>query len=272
MSQSNNKPVALVLGAAVATGTLVAGSLFSMQAMANGYMQDAPKAEAKATEGKCGEGKCGEGKCGGSKPADAKHAHEGGCGMAKMDTDKDGRLSRAEFDAAHKGKEEKFASHDLDGDGFISQAEMDAHHLRHRHDGRGGVIGQLLEEELVHRHGRRIEESHRVAVRRRLDQRLGRDHGCATGLVVDDEGLAGLLGQHRRDLASQVVGGASCRIGNDDPHRLGGEAVRHSGQSDQSGGRDSGPPANPCISHDVSPAKVVNPLNHDHHRASRLRR
>ena len=55
MSQSNNKPVALVLGAAVATGTLVAGSLFSMQAMANGYMQDAPKAEAKATEGKCGE-------------------------------------------------------------------------------------------------------------------------------------------------------------------------------------------------------------------------
>ena len=30
MSQSNNKPVALVLGAAVATGTLVAGSLFSM--------------------------------------------------------------------------------------------------------------------------------------------------------------------------------------------------------------------------------------------------
>ena len=48
--------------------------------------------------------------------------------MAKMDTDKDGRLSRAEFDAAHKGSEETFASHDGDGDGFISQAEMDAHH------------------------------------------------------------------------------------------------------------------------------------------------
>lgn len=30
MSQSNNKPVALVLGAAVATGTLVAGSLFEI--------------------------------------------------------------------------------------------------------------------------------------------------------------------------------------------------------------------------------------------------
>ena len=122
MSKSNNTSIALAIGAAVA-----AGSLFSMQAMANGYMQDAPKAEAKATEGKCGEGKCGEGKCGGMK-ADAKATHEGGCGMAKMDTDKDGRLSRAEFDAAHKGSEEKFAGHDLDGDGFITQAEMDKHH------------------------------------------------------------------------------------------------------------------------------------------------
>ena len=65
MSKTQNKPIALAIGAAVATGTLVAGSLFSMQAMAGGYMQDAAKAEAKAAEGKCGEGKCGEGKCGG---------------------------------------------------------------------------------------------------------------------------------------------------------------------------------------------------------------
>ncbi|HSD17909.1 MAG TPA: hypothetical protein VLC71_11710 [Thermomonas sp.] len=119
MSQSR-KPLALLVGAAVA-----AGSLFSMDAMAHGYMQD-KAAAAKAGEGKCGEGKCGEGKCGGQ--AAGKDAHEGGCGMAKMDTDKDGRLSRAEFDAAHKGKEEKFAAHDADGDGFISQAEMDKHH------------------------------------------------------------------------------------------------------------------------------------------------
>ena len=48
--------------------------------------------------------------------------------MADMDADKDGRLSRAEFDAAHKGMEEKFAAHDIDGDGFITQAEMDQHH------------------------------------------------------------------------------------------------------------------------------------------------
>lgn len=121
MSQSN-KSLALVIGAAVATGSLVGGSLFSMQAMAHGYMQDAPAAAKTA------EGKCGEGKCGGSKADAAKASHEGGCGMAKMDTDKDGRLSRAEFDAAHKGSEEKFAAHDGDGDGFITQAEMDAHH------------------------------------------------------------------------------------------------------------------------------------------------
>jgi uncharacterized low-complexity protein len=132
MSKSNNTPMALVIGTAVATGTLVAGSLFSMEAMASGYMQDAV---AKTTaEGKCGEGKCGEGKCGGDAAAKGSGASVGKPNpgkhhtMAGMDTDKDGRLSRAEFDAAHKGSEEKFGAHDLDGDGFITQAEMDKHH------------------------------------------------------------------------------------------------------------------------------------------------
>ena len=44
MSQSRN-PLALVIGAAVATGAL-AGPLFSMDAMAHGYLQDPPKAAA----------------------------------------------------------------------------------------------------------------------------------------------------------------------------------------------------------------------------------
>jgi hypothetical protein len=48
--------------------------------------------------------------------------------MADMDSDKDGRLSRSEFAAAHGGKTDEFAAHDGNGDGFISQAEMDAHH------------------------------------------------------------------------------------------------------------------------------------------------
>ena len=114
MSQSRN-PLALVIGAAVATGAL-AGPLFSMDAMAHGYLQDPPK--AASSEGKCGAGMMG---------AD-KSRHEGSCGMAQKDTDKDGRLSRAEFAAAHGGKDTMFPKIDTDGDGFISQAEMDAHH------------------------------------------------------------------------------------------------------------------------------------------------
>ena len=126
MSQSR-KPAALAFGAAVATGTLLAGSMFSMQAMAQGYMHD-PAAKTMTAEGKCGEGKCGGDKAkreAGGGMASGKRQHHS---MADMDTDKDGRLSRAEFDAAHKGSEEKFGGHDGNGDGFITQAEMDAHH------------------------------------------------------------------------------------------------------------------------------------------------
>ena len=60
-------------------------------------------------------------------PTESKAA-EGSCGMDKMDGDKDGRISKAEFAAAHDGKDDQFAAHDPDGDGFISAAEMDAHH------------------------------------------------------------------------------------------------------------------------------------------------
>ncbi|MEO5962231.1 MAG: EF-hand domain-containing protein [Thermomonas sp.] len=119
MSQSS-KQLTLAISAAIA-----AGSMFSMQAMAGGYMQDTP---TTAKTDKMAEGKCGEGKCGGQKADAAKAGHEGSCGMAKMDTDKDGRLSRAEFNTAHKGSEAKFAGYDGDGDGFIAQAEMDTHH------------------------------------------------------------------------------------------------------------------------------------------------
>lgn len=45
-----------------------------------------------------------------------------------IDTDKDGRISRNEFAAAHSGKSEKFSSIDRNGDGFISKDEFDAHH------------------------------------------------------------------------------------------------------------------------------------------------
>ncbi|NUQ15765.1 MAG: EF-hand domain-containing protein, partial [Flavobacteriales bacterium] len=37
--------------------------------------------------------------------------------MAQKDTDKDGRISRAEFAAAHAGKDTMFPKIDTDGDG-----------------------------------------------------------------------------------------------------------------------------------------------------------
>ena len=136
MSKTTTKPAAVAV--ALASGILLAGSTFAMEPLAQGYLLAAPEAA------KAGEGKCGEGKCGGQA---AKAAHEGGCGMAKMDTDKDGRLSRAEFDAAHKGSEEKFAGHDLDGDGFITQAEMDKHHadMKAKGDGKAATEGKCGE-------------------------------------------------------------------------------------------------------------------------------
>ena len=99
-----HKPAAVAV--ALAGGILLAGSSFAMEPLAQGYLLAAQDA-AKAGEGKCGEGKCG---------------------MEKMDTDKDGRISRAEFSAAHGGKDDKFGAHDPNNDGFISAEEMKAHH------------------------------------------------------------------------------------------------------------------------------------------------
>lgn len=100
---NHKKPIALAIA-----GTLVAaGGAFAMSDLAGGYMQ----AAGKAADAKPG----------------AKQA-EGACGVDKMDTDKDGKISKAEFAAAHGGKDDQFATHDPDGDGFISKAEMDAHH------------------------------------------------------------------------------------------------------------------------------------------------
>lgn len=111
---STKKPVAIAVSAALATGLLLSGSAFASTHLAQGYLLGASTGD-KAAEGKCGgakaaEGKCGEGKCGGAKAAEGKcggaKAAEGSCGMAQMDTDKDGKLSRAEFAAAHGGKDD----------------------------------------------------------------------------------------------------------------------------------------------------------------------
>ncbi|MFD0737793.1 hypothetical protein ACFQZQ_00610 [Lysobacter koreensis] len=116
MSKQSSKPVSLIVTAALVGGLGLSASAFAMSDLSQGYLLSAGEAHAHADKTKAGEGKCGEGKCG-----------EGKCGMDKMDTDKDGRISQAEFGAAHDGDTSKFAAHDPNQDGFISAEEMKTH-------------------------------------------------------------------------------------------------------------------------------------------------
>ncbi len=135
MSQSKHRFPTLI-GAAITTSTLLAGGLFSMDTLAHGYMQDSAK--KTMSEGRCGEGKCGAGmKTNNKKEAPAAGAQtkqQGGHTLAGMDTDKDGRISRAEFAAAHGGKDTMFPKIDSNSDGFISKEEFDAHHAAMKKD------------------------------------------------------------------------------------------------------------------------------------------
>lgn len=96
------RKTALTLGTLAGTLAL-SGAAFAVSPLANGYMGH----------------------------DDKQHA-EGQCGVKSMDKNADGKLSPAEFAAAHDGKTDKFAAHDIDGDGFITQAEMDQAHARMR--------------------------------------------------------------------------------------------------------------------------------------------
>ncbi len=111
---SNKKPIAI----AVSTALLLSGSAFASTHLSQGYQLGADTViDAKGAEGSCGGDKGAEGKCG-----------EGACGMDKMDTNKDGKISKAEYAAAHKNGGGDFAKHDTNKDGFISAAEMKAAH------------------------------------------------------------------------------------------------------------------------------------------------
>lgn len=98
MSKTSPKPAAIAI--ALAGGIALSGSAFAMQPMAQGYLLSAGET-AKAAEGKCG--------------------------LAKADSDKDGKVSQAEFSAAHPDKADKFATIDANKDGFIDAAEHKAH-------------------------------------------------------------------------------------------------------------------------------------------------
>lgn len=102
------KPLTLALGTVFSVSlvnTTIANAAenpFSMQPVSSGY--------TTLAEGKCGAGK-GKGR-------------EGMCGMSRMDTDGDGKISKDEF---VKGHEAKFSKIDQNSDGFIDDAEHKAH-------------------------------------------------------------------------------------------------------------------------------------------------
>ena len=138
MSKQTNKPIALAVGAALVGGMALSASAFAMTDLASGYMVTASQAagekkaegscgaDKKAAEAKCGADKKAEGGCGGHKTGAEGKCGEGKCGMTVMDTDKDGKVSRAEFSAKHEGDASKFDMHDANKDGFITADEAKA--------------------------------------------------------------------------------------------------------------------------------------------------
>lgn len=135
MSKSNQKPVSLALSAALVGGLALSASAFAMQPLAQGYLLSAT---ADAGGEKAAEGKCGEGKC----------------GMEKVDTDKDGKVSRAEFTAAHADKADKFDGMDTNKDGFIDAAEHKAHSEGKCGEGKCGADKKKTDAKADHAEGK----------------------------------------------------------------------------------------------------------------------
>jgi len=81
----------------------------------------------EAGEGRKGMGKRGEGR--GGKAKAMRGGRGGGAGMMMADTNKDGAISKAEFDAMSA---QRFAKLDTNSDGKIDAAEMKAQHDKAR--------------------------------------------------------------------------------------------------------------------------------------------
>lgn len=118
-------PLAVALGTvftvslANTTITNAAENPFSMKSLSGDHMMLA--------EGKCGEG-MSKGKGG-----------EGKCGMARMDANGDGKITKDEF---MQGHEAMFHKIDQNGDGVIDQAERDAHMKKMKGFMKGGKCGE----------------------------------------------------------------------------------------------------------------------------------
>lgn len=124
------KPLTIALGTVFAVSlsniatTSAAENPFSMQPLSSGY--------STLAEGKCGEGKCGAAMGGQGK------ASEGKCGMARMDADGDGKVTRDEFMQGHEAMFEKI---DQNADGVIDQTERDSHMQQMRQFMKEGKCG-----------------------------------------------------------------------------------------------------------------------------------
>jgi Ca2+-binding EF-hand superfamily protein len=68
----------------------------------------------------------------------SKPKHEGF--FQKLDTDKDGKISKAEADKSEKGKlKEKFSAIDANSDAFLTKEELKAYRQKNGHDQHGGA-------------------------------------------------------------------------------------------------------------------------------------
>lgn len=136
-STKSRKSVAIAVGTALAGGLTLTGSAFAMQPLSQGYLlgssvvatsksvADATCGAGKKAESSCGASKKAEASCGANKKAEGK-CGEGKCGVAMMDTNKDGVVERSEFLAMHKDKGEMFDKMDANHDGKVTAAEHDA--------------------------------------------------------------------------------------------------------------------------------------------------
>jgi uncharacterized low-complexity protein len=126
-STKSRKSIAIAVGTALAGGLSLTGSAFAMQPLSQGYLLGSSTVAVSKSiaDANCGASKKAESNCGANKKAEGK-CGEGKCGVAMMDTNKDGVVERSEFLAMHEGKADMFDKMDTDHDGKLTTAEHDA--------------------------------------------------------------------------------------------------------------------------------------------------